>query len=541
MAPFIKQDTNISKAKLELLVGLTFSVASVVGAAASGLVADTVGRRRTVGVTAALFLAGATVFASASSLPLLILGRTVQGIGVGFALVATPLYTAEISPAYCRGFLVSLHDLFINVGVLLGCMSGFLLTAAGGHGTLGWRIALALATLPALMLTGAATILPESPRWLVMKNRTDEAEQVLLRTSRSRAEASLRLTEILNAAGQAAAGHGYSSTKAGGVGGWSGGGGRWQGLSTLLKSLVPSLAIRRMLVASLGVQFFQQATGVETTVYYNHSLFNEAGIISRWGVVAAALSIGVCRTAMVAVSALWQDRTGRRPLLLLSGSGMTVSLGALALGFHLLRNSAAGVDGVVMPSELQHGHPPGLPAAMLSILAICSYVSFFSVGFGPIPAVFTSEVFPLGPRARAMGLATAVNRGAGGLLALLFLGISDALSESGAVLILLVLSALSTLFVHQWVPETKGKTLEEMDTLFQLKHVEKASLRPLSVALPAVSGSSHSTLPEETSSPQQVAEAAQSGADKQQPIFYKRKAVPGTAKGASFKELFSRV
>lgn len=195
---FIKEDLGISEVQEELLVG-SLNIVSLIGAACAGRIADAVGRRWTMAIAALFFLVGAGIMGVAPRFSLLMVGRLLEGIGVGFALMIAPVYTAELAPASSRGSLVSLPEIFINIGILLGYMISYFFS--GLPASISWRLMLGVGMLPALVLAFGVLLMPESPRWLVMQNRIREAEIVLQRTSNDEAEASIRLQEIMDAAG----------------------------------------------------------------------------------------------------------------------------------------------------------------------------------------------------------------------------------------------------------------------------------------------------------------------------------------------------
>ena len=195
---FIKEDLLITDVQEEILVG-SLNIVSLVGAASAGRIADAVGRRWTMSIAALFFLVGAAVMGAAPNFGLLMVGRLLEGIGVGFALMIAPVYTAELAPASSRGSLVSLPEVFINLGILLGYIVSYSL--AGLPAKVGWRVMLTIGILPATCLAIGVLFMPESPRWLVMQNRIDEAKIVLQKTSNDKEEAHARLLEIMDAAG----------------------------------------------------------------------------------------------------------------------------------------------------------------------------------------------------------------------------------------------------------------------------------------------------------------------------------------------------
>ncbi|OWM66035.1 hypothetical protein CDL15_Pgr015461 [Punica granatum] len=434
---FIKESLSISSTQVEILVG-SLNVVSLIGSLASGRTSDWIGRRYTIVLAALTFLVGALLMGLAPSFPFLMAGRVIAGIGVGYSLVIGPVYAAELSPAMSRGFLSSLPEVFINVGILLGYVSNYIFS--GLPAEINWRLMLGIAAAPAVAVGMGVLGMPESPRWLVMEGRLDEAKQVLVKTSESEPEAELRLHEITRAASSV----GSSRT-------------RWHGQGVWREILLrPSRPIRRILIAALGVNFFMQASGNDAVVYYSPQVFRETGISSSRQLLGVTIIMGIAKAFFALVSALFLDHFGRRPLLMLGSTGMAFSLLGLGLGSKFLEHSADN------PSW----------AIALCVVAVCADVSFFSIGLGPITWVYSSEIFPTALRAQGTSLAVAVNRLVSGAVAMSFLSISREITFGGMFFVLAGVMVLATVFFYFFLPETKGKSLEEIESLFGDKVTE---------------------------------------------------------------------
>lgn len=429
---FIKESLVISSTQVEILVG-SLNVVSLIGSIASGRTSDWIGRRYTIVFAASTFLLGALLMGLAPSFAFLMAGRVIAGIAVGYSLMIGPVYAAELSPATSRGFLSSLPEVFINVGILLGYVSNY--AFSGLSAEINWRIMLGIAAVPALAIGIGVLVMPESPRWLVMEGRLGEAKEVLQKTSGSDSEAELRLREITMATGLLEPGPAH----------WHGQG-FWRDI--LLR---PSRHVRRIVTAALGLNFFMQASGNDAVVYYSPHVFREAGISSSHQLLGVTIIMGLAKAFFALISALFLDHIGRRPLLMLSSAGMAVSLVCLGLGSKFLEHST------YRPSW----------AAALHVVAVCADVSFFSIGLGPITWVYSSEIFPTALRAQGTSLAVAVNRLVSGAVAMSFLSISREITFGGMFFVFAGIMGLATAFIYFFLPETKGKSLEEIESLFE--------------------------------------------------------------------------
>ncbi|RWR96881.1 putative polyol transporter 1 [Cinnamomum micranthum f. kanehirae] len=195
---FIKDDLKLDDTKVEVLMGI-LGLYSLIGSAAAGRTSDWIGRRYTIVLAAAIFFIGALMMGFATNFAFLMVGRFVAGIGVGYALMIAPVYTAELSPASTRGFLTSFPEVFINGGILLGYVSNIAFAGLPNH--INWRLMLGVGAIPSVILAISVLTMPESPRWLVMQGRLGEAKQVLDKTSESKQEAEIRLSDIKDAVG----------------------------------------------------------------------------------------------------------------------------------------------------------------------------------------------------------------------------------------------------------------------------------------------------------------------------------------------------
>ncbi|XP_057954559.1 probable polyol transporter 4 [Malania oleifera] len=425
---FIQEDLNITEVQEEVLVG-SLSIISLLGSLAGGRTSDAIGRKWTMALAAIVFQTGAGIMTLAPSFQILMIGRLLAGIGIGFGVMIAPVYIAEISPTVSRGSFTSFPEIFINLGILLGYVSNYAFSGLPVH--ISWRIMLGVGILPSVFIGFALFIIPESPRWLVTQNRIEEARSVLLKTNENATEVEARLAEIQLAAG---------STNAE----------KYEDKAVWRELLEPSPSLRRMLITGFGIQCFQQITGIDATVYYSPEIFQAAGIEGKTKLLAATVAVGIAKTVFILIAIFLIDKLGRKPLLYVSTIGMTICLFSLGLSLSFLGGGQFGIA--------------------MAILSVCGNVAFFSVGLGPVCWVLTTEIFPLRFRAQASALGAVGNRVSSGLVAMSFLSISRAITVAGTFFIFSAIAALSVAFVHLFVPETKGKSLEEIEMLFQNEH-----------------------------------------------------------------------
>ncbi len=290
---FITKQFALSVFPTELVVAVVL-LGAAMGALSGGRIADWLGRRLTLLITSLIFIAGAMVCALAGSLTMLVAGRLIVGLAIRLSSVV-PVYISEISPANARGWQASLYQLAITIGIL----SAYLVDYAFA-GSENWRWMLGLAAIPGVLLGLGMIALPETPRWLLERGRTDDARKVLRRI-RGNANIDSEFKEIQNTLS-------LGSER-----------GRFSDL------LAP--AVRPALIIGVGLAVFQQVTGINTVIYYAPHIIQAAGISSASGAILATAGIGLVNVIMTVVSMLLIERAGRRPLLLTGIIGMIISLG----------------------------------------------------------------------------------------------------------------------------------------------------------------------------------------------------------------------
>jgi MFS transporter, SP family, galactose:H+ symporter len=414
---FIVPDFHLGPAQQGLVVSaVTFG--ALFGALVGGTSSDAIGRRWT-NISAGLsFIAGAVISAIAPNVEILIASRVLVGLAIGLTSVAAPMYIAELSPARNRGKLVSLFQLAITIGIVVSYAVDRAL--APDHA---WRWMLGLAIIPGAILVLGMIAMPESPRWL-LRRRAEKAARQALSLVRAPDEIDAEVREI-----QEDFEHNQPAA--------------WHEL------LTPGL--RSALLAGVGLAVFQQVTGINTIIYYAPEIFQKAGLDSATTALAATAGIGVMNVLSTLIAIWLVDRVGRKPLLLAGLVGMTTSLAVLGVAQRFA--STIGVD----PNTL----------APITIGCIGLYVVCFAFSLGPVVWLMISEIFPNRARARAAAISTAANWMANFLVSLSF---PVLLAAMGASLWFLyaAMGVAAFIFIFGYVPETKGKSLEEVSRQWRI-------------------------------------------------------------------------
>jgi sugar porter (SP) family MFS transporter len=405
---FVQEDFHLSTLQDEVAVAAAL-LGCLIGAAFSGPLADRFGRRSVLIQVACLFILGALGTALAPGMIWLAIGRLVVGIAIGIASYTAPLYISEISPASVRGKLVSLNQLMITIGILVSYLADYALTASRG-----WRWMFGLAAIPGLILLIGLLFVPESPRWYVKQLLHERAREVLAKI-RKPFEVDRELGEIEASFTQQE--------------------GNWRELL--------SATLRPALVIGIGLAVFQQFTGINTVIYYAPTIFQLAGLQSKASAILATAGVGVVNVLVTILALELLDRVGRRPLLIWGLIGMIVSLALLGVGFLTQTPTSA--------------------LASTSMICVMAYVACFAFSLGPIFWLMIAEIYPLKIRSRAMSLAAAANWGSNFVVALTFLSLLDAIGRPGTFWLYAFVGVVALVFVLRLVPETKGKTLEQIE------------------------------------------------------------------------------
>ena len=405
---FVKKDFGgLSSFQEELITSLLL-VGAVVGALLAGRVADLIGRRLTVLITAAIFVVGVLLAAFTPTFPVLLVARIVIGLAVGSASMVVPLYIGEVVPPKVRGGLVSLNQLAITSGILVSYLIDYWLS-----GTANWRLMFGLAAIPAVVLFAGMLFQQESPHWLIRQDRIDDARDVLKRV-RNDEDIDAEISDVQKVSRKQA------------------------GTRELL-----SPSIRPLLMVGILLAVFQQITGINTVIYYAPTLLQGAGFGNSAALLANVVN-GVVNVGMTIVAIWLLDRAGRRPLLLSGTAGMAVGMAVTACAF--------------IGGENLHG-----ALAYVAVAGLLIYTGSFAIGLGPVFWLLIAEIYPLRIRGAAMSVATMANWGANFVVTISFLTLLNAINGVGVFFLFGFLTLVALAYFWKRVPETKGRSLQEIE------------------------------------------------------------------------------
>ncbi|EYU43551.1 hypothetical protein ABFS82_04G023500 [Erythranthe guttata] len=404
----IREDVNLSLAEYSLF-GSILTFGAMIGAITSGKIADYIGRKGAMITSSGFCTAGWLSIFFAQGPVLLDVGRLATGYGMGVFSYVVPVFIAEIAPKELRGALTTINQLMICMGVSVSFIIGTLLT---------WRVLALVGIVPCAVLLIGLAIIPESPRWLAKQGKRKEFEASLRRLRGKNCDISVEAAEIQD----------YIET-----------------LESLPKAKVLDLFQRRYLrsvTIGVGLMVCQQFGGINGICFYTSSIFESSGFPADVGTIIYA----ILQVVITALGATLIDRAGRKPLLVVSGAGLV--LGCLLTGssFYL---KDQGLASEVTPA--------------LAVTGILVYIGAFSVGMGAVPWVVMSEIFPINIKGVAGSLATLVNWFGAWAVSYTF-NFLMSWSSYGTFVLYAAVNALAIVFVIKVVPETKGRTLEQIQT-----------------------------------------------------------------------------
>lgn len=408
-AIFVKRSFALSTVAEEWVVSIVL-IGAMTGAIVGGAVADRIGRRATLVWAAGIFIVGSLLAPLAMNVAVLILARAIIGLGIGFTSVTAPVYVSELAPPESRGMLIGFYQFALTIGIALADLVGYLLARQEA-----WRWMFGLAVVPTVLFLAVILTVPESPRWLFAHGRQKDAETVLFSYANS-----ARVHELLSDI--------------------------QEGLKTPVEqkwSALWSPAVRGSLFVAVGMTVLQQVTGINTIIYYGPQIFALAGSASHSSAILATFAVAIVNVIGTVVGILLVDRVGRKPLLYVGVTGMTVALFALSF-------------------TLSHSAILGRSLGTVAILCLMVYMACFAFSLGAIAWILVAEVFPLRVRGRGVAAATLGSGISNFIVSITFLSLIEAIGGAGTFAIYGALSIVTLLFVRFVVPETCGRELESI-------------------------------------------------------------------------------
>lgn len=486
---FIEPEFSLTKLQLGWSVAsltLTATLAMMV----SGPLSDRYGRRSVLKVAAILYAVSALGSAIAPTFLLLVIARMVGGLGVGASLILAPMYIAEIAPPSMRGRMVSFNQLNIVIGISVAFFTNYLILSWGQSDAswaaalkldeYNWRWMLGLEFLPAALYFFGLYFVPKSPRWLVMKGQTDQALLVMQKFTDVE-DARKQINEAVQSI--------EADSKKEKV--------------ALTEFFKP--AYRTVLVIGIIVAVLQQITGINSVFFYAPMIFEQSGIGTDASFIQAIL-VGLTNLVFTVLALMFIDKLGRKPLLIGGLAGITLSMALLAYGFgaatyKLTEDKLASLPAEVTNADLtllvnveysdDVSFKEAIRAALgdemgltyesqlvtasidmnptLILVGILGFVASFAISIGPVMWVLFSELFPIGIKGAAISFVGFINSAVSYLVQQFFPWELATFGSSITFLIYGTFAFLGLLFVIRAVPETKGKTLEELEELLVKK------------------------------------------------------------------------
>ncbi|MDR1091615.1 MAG: sugar porter family MFS transporter [Prevotella sp.] len=407
--PFIREYFELDDMTLGFIVSI-LTIGCLCGAIMGGRFGDRFGRKRVMFFSSILFIISSIGCSVSSGIYGLMIFRLIGGLGVGMISAIVPVYISEISPAKLRGTLVSYNQLAVVIGILIAYVLDYILLNHENN----WRMMLGFPLVFSIVYILLLFILPESPRWLYMKGQTDKASQTIEKLGLSR--------------------QGFDNVIPTG---------KPEKDDTKLKSLFKGKLAKILVIGSL-LAAFQQITGINVIINYAPAIFEMTGVAGDIALIQS-IYVGIVNLLFTLVAVWLVDRLGRKVLLLCGCAGMILSL--LYLIYTFIVSSANGIG---------------------ALIAVLCYIGFFAASLAPVMWVVTSEIYPSRIRGTAMSVSTGISWLCTFLTVQFFPWILNNLGGSVAFGIFAVFSIAAFIFIQVYIPETKGKSLEQIEKELEL-------------------------------------------------------------------------
>ncbi len=406
---FISKYWNLSPETLGMLVGAAMC-GCLLGVIINGMIADKLGRKKILGLIAIIYLCGAFLCSQSIAIEMLIASRILNGIACGMANFIVPIYLSEIAPQKTRGFFVSLYQLSFTIGILVAYLVGYLFSSVEN-----WRGMFLTGLIPAAVLLISFLFLSESPRWLILKGRDEEAKTVFEKIEDENL-IQQRMDEIKETMKNDNQNEKVSLEK-------------WMFLPVII---------------GIGIMFAQICTGINVIICYAPKIFQMAGFADASSAISISILIGVVNFLMTFVAMYLSDKVGRKPLLFSGAAIMGVSMIALAISFF-------------------YGEALGDAQKWIAVAAIIGFICSFAYSLGPVAWILVSEIFPLKVRGKLMTFPTAANFIFNIIILSCFPIMINKMGEAATFGLFGAICVASLVFIYFMVPETKGISLEKIE------------------------------------------------------------------------------
>ena len=403
---FIRDDIPLNSFTEGLVVS-SMLVGAIFGSGASGPMSDRLGRRRVVFIIAIIYIVGALILALAPSMPILVLGRLVIGLAVGGSTAIVPVYLSEMAPTEQRGSLSSLNQLMITIGILSSYLINYAFTPIEG-----WRWMLALAIIPSVILLIGVAFMPESPRWL-LEHRSEKAARDVMKLTFKDSEIDKEIADMKEI----------------------------NSISESTWNVLKSPWLRPTLIIGSIFALLQQIIGINAIIYYAPTIFNKAGLGNATSILGT-VGIGTVNVLITIVAIMIIDKIDRKRLLVIGNIGMVASLLIMAI--------------LIWTIGIQS-------SAWIIVACLTLFIIFFGFTWGPVLWVMLPELFPMRARGAATGVAALVLSIGSLLVAQFFPILTEVLSVEQVFLIFAAIGICALIFVIKYLPETRGRSLEEIE------------------------------------------------------------------------------
>ena len=410
---FIDNDIPLNSFTEGLVVS-SMLIGAIIGSGASGPLADKLGRRRLVLFIAIIYIIGSITLFIAPNITILVIGRLIIGLAVGGSMATVPVYLSEMAPTELRGSLGTLNQLMITIGILSAYIVNYAFADIEG-----WRWMLGLAVVPSIILLIGIVFMPESPRWLLEHRSEQAARDVMKITFDNNEEINTEIKEMREISA----------------------------ISESTWAVIKSPWLRPTLIIGCIFALFQQIVGINAIIFYAPTIFSKAGLGEATSILGT-VGIGTINVLVTIIAVFIVDKVDRKKLLVTGNIGMVTSLIIMAVLIWTI--------GITSSS-------------WIIIICLSLFIVFFGITWGPILWVMLPEMFPTRARGAATGVATLVLNIGTLIVAQLFPILNNALSTEWVFLIFAMIGVLALAFVIKYLPETRGRSLEEIEYDLRLR------------------------------------------------------------------------